>query len=171
MVRESTQQKLSRNRPPRVQITYDVEVGGAIETKELPFVMGVLGDFSGQPKDPLPKVKDRKFINIDRDNFNEVLKGMSPRLQIQVDNRLKDDGTQLGVELQFKKIEDFEPESISEQVAPLKTLLDARKRLSDLRNKLAGNDKLEALLDDVVRDTEKLRSIARGDGAQVEGGK
>jgi len=171
MVRESTQQKLSRNRPPRVQITYDVEVGGAIETKELPFVMGVLGDFSGQPKDPLPKVKDRKFINIDRDNFNEVLKGMSPRLQIQVDNRLKDDGTQLGVELQFKKIEDFEPESIAEQVAPLKTLLDARKRLSDLRNKLAGNDKLEALLDDVVRDTEKLRSIARGDSAQVEGGK
>jgi type VI secretion system protein ImpB len=171
MVRESTQQKLSRNRPPRVQITYDVEVGGAIETKELPFVMGVLGDFSGQPKDPLPKVKERKFINIDRDNFNEVLKGMSPRVQMQVDNRLKDDGTQLGVELQFKKLEDFEPENVVEQVAPLKTLLDARKRLSDLRNKLAGNDKLEALLDDVVRDTEKLRSIAQGRKAQDEGGK
>ena len=171
MARESTQQKLSRNRPPRVQITYDVEVGGAIETKELPFVMGVLGDFSGQPKEPLPKVKERKFINIDRDNFNEVLKGMSPRLQIQVDNRLKDDGTQLGVELQFKKLEDFEPENVVEQVAPLKTLLDARKRLSDLRNKLAGNDKLEALLDDVVRDTEKLRSIAQGRSTQDEGGK
>ena len=171
MVRESTQQKLSRNRPPRVQITYDVEVGGAIETKELPFVMGVLGDFSGQPKDPLPKVKERKFINIDRDNFNEVLKGMSPRVQMQVDNRLKDDGTQLGVELQFKKLEDFEPENVVEQVAPLKTLLDARKRLSDLRNKLDGNDKLEALLDDVVRDTEKLRSIAQGRKAQDEGGK
>jgi len=171
MVRESTQQKLSRNRPPRVQITYDVEVGGAIETKELPFVMGVLGDFSGQPKDPLPKVKERKFINVDRDNFNEVLKGMGPRLQIQVDNRLKDDGTQLGVELQFKKLEDFEPENIVEQVAPLKTLLDARKRLSDLRNKLAGNDKLEALLDDVVRDTEKLRGIAQGRSAHEEGGK
>ena len=171
MVRESTQQKLSRNRPPRVQITYDVEVGGAIETKELPFVMGVLGDFSGQPKEPLPKVKERKFINIDRDNFNEVLKGMNPRLQVQVDNRLKDDGTQLGVELQFKKLEDFEPENIVEQVAPLKTLLDARKRLSDLRNKLAGNDKLEALLDDVVRDTEKLRTIAQGRGTQEEGGK
>jgi type VI secretion system protein ImpB len=171
MVRESTQQKLSRNRPPRVQITYDVEVGGAIETKELPFVMGVLGDFSGQPKEPLPKVKERKFINVDRDNFNEVLKGMSPRLQVQVDNRLKDDGSQLGVELQFKKLEDFEPENVVEQVAPLKTLLDARKRLSDLRNKLAGNDKLEALLDDVVRDTEKLRSIAQGRKAQDEGGK
>ena len=172
MVRErGLQQKLSRNRPPRVQITYDVEVGGAIETKELPFVMGVLGDFSGQPKDPLPKVKERKFINIDRDNFNEVLKGMSPRVQMQVDNRLKDDGTQLGVELQFKKLEDFEPENVVEQVAPLKTLLDARKRLSDLRNKLAGNDKLEALLDDVVRDTEKLRSIAQGRKAQDEGGK
>ena len=161
MVRESTQQKLSRNRPPRVQITYDVEVGGAIETKELPFVMGVLGDFSGQPKDPLPKVKDRKFINIDRDNFNEVLKGMSPRLQIQVDNRLKDDGTQLGVELQFKKIEDFEPESIAEQVAPLKTLLDARKRLSDLRNKLAGNDRLEDVLSDVLSNTEKLKQLGQ----------
>jgi type VI secretion system protein ImpB len=148
-----------------------VEVGGAIETKELPFVMGVLGDFSGQPKDPLPKVKERKFINIDRDNFNEVLKGMSPRVQMQVDNRLKDDGTQLGVELQFKKLEDFEPENVVEQVAPLKTLLDARKRLSDLRNKLAGNDKLEALLDDGVRDTEKLRSIAQGRKAQDEGGK
>jgi len=171
MVRESTQQKLSRNRPPRVQITYDVEVGGAIETKELPFVMGVLGDFSGQPKEPLPKVKERKFINVDRDNFNEVLKGMSPRLQVQVDNRLKDDGSQLGVELQFKKLEDFEPENVVEQVAPLKALLDARKRLSDLRNKLAGNDKLEALLDDVVRDTEKLRSIAQGRGAHEEGGK
>ena len=171
MARESTQQKLSRNRPPRVQITYDVEVGGANETKELPFVMGVLGDFSGQPKEPLPKVKERKFINIDRDNFNEVLKGMSPRVQMQVDNRLKDDGTQLGVELQFKKLEDFEPENVVEQVAPLKTLLDARKRLSDLRNKLAGNDKLEALLDDVVSDTEKLRSIAQGRKAQDEGGK
>jgi type VI secretion system protein ImpB len=146
-------------------------VGGAIETKELPFVMGVLGDFSGQPKDPLPKVKERKFINIDRDNFNEVLKGMGPRLQMQVDNRLKDDGTQLGVELQFKKMDDFEPENIVEQVAPLKTLLDARKRLSDLRNKLAGNDKLEELLDGVVRDTEKLRSIAQGRSAQEEGGK
>ena len=171
MARESSQQKLSRNRPPRVQITYDVEVGGAIETKELPFVMGVLGDFSGQPKDPLPKVKERKFINIDRDNFDEVLKGMSPRIQMQVDNRLKDDGTQLGMELQFKKMEDFEPENVAEQVAPLKALLDARKRLSDLRNKLAGNDKLEALLDDVVRDTEKLRTIAQGRGAHEEGGK
>jgi type VI secretion system protein ImpB len=90
---------------------------------------------------------------------------------MQVDNRLKDDGTQLGVELQFKKLEDFEPENVVEQVAPLKTLLDARKRLSDLRNKLAGNDKLEALLDDVVRDTEKLRSIAQGRKAQDEGGK
>jgi len=171
MARESSQQKLSRNRPPRVQITYDVEVGGAIETKELPFVMGVLGDFSGQPKDPLPKVKERKFINIDRDNFDEVLKGMSPRIQMQVDNRLKDDGSQLGMELQFKKMEDFEPENVAEQVAPLKALLDARKRLSDLRNKLAGNDKLEALLDDVVRDTEKLRTIAQGRGAHEEGGK
>ena len=97
MAKESTQKKLSRVRPPRVQITYDVEIGDAIETKELPFVLGVLGDYSGNPKVPLPKLKERKFVEIDRDNFDEVLKGGAPRLAIRVENRLKDDGTQMGM--------------------------------------------------------------------------
>jgi type VI secretion system protein ImpB len=160
MANESTQKKLSRVRPPRVQITYDVEVGDAIETKELPFVLGVLGDYSGNPKDPLPKMKERKFVDIDRDNFDDVLKGVKPRLQLRVDNRLKNDDTQVGVELHFEKLEDFEPQHIVNQVEPLRKLLDVRTRLSDLRNKITGNDKLEELLDEIVRDTEKLKQIS-----------
>ena len=159
MGKESTQKKLSRVRPPRVQITYDVEIGDAIETKELPFVLGVLGDYSGHSKEPLPKMKDR-------DNFDEVLKGMAPRLAMKVDNALKDDGTQLGVELNFENLSDFEPQNVVRQIDPLNQLLEARTRLADLRNKLAGNDKLEELLDEVVRDTEKLRQI----GGKKEGG-
>ncbi len=160
MAKESTQKKLSRVRPPRVQITYDVEVGDAIETKELPFVLGVLADLSGQPKEPLPKLKERKFVQIDRDNFDDVLKGTAPRLALRVDNKLQNDGTQLSVDLDFEKLEDFEPTAIVNQVAPLKQLLDMRAKLSDLRNKVMGNEKLEEILDDVLRDTEKLREIA-----------
>lgn len=161
MASESTQKKLSRVRPPRVQITYDVEIGDAIETKELPFVMGVLGDYSGHSKDPLPKLKDRKFVQIDRDNFDDVLKGIAPRLAMKVNNRLKDDDSQLGMELNFNKLEDFEPQNVVEQIEPLRKLLEARSRLADLRNKLAGNDKLEELLDEIVRDAEKLREISQ----------
>ena len=160
MAKESTQKKLSRVRPPRVQITYDVEVGDAIETKELPFVLGVLADLSGQPKEPLPKLKERKFVQIDRDNFDDVLKGTAPRLALRVDNKLKNDGTQLSIDLDFEKLEDFEPTAIVNQVAPLKQLLEMRAKLSDLRNKVMGNEKLEEILDDVLRDTEKLRAIA-----------
>lgn len=160
MANESTQKKLSRVRPPRVQITYDVEVGDAIETKELPFVLGVLGDYSGNPKDPLPKMKERKFVEIDRDNFDDVLKGAKPRLQLRVDNQLAKDGTQLGVELNFEKLEDFEPQRVVNQVEPLKKMLEIRTRLSDLRNKITGNDKLEELLDEIVHDTEKLKHIS-----------
>jgi type VI secretion system protein ImpB len=160
MANESTQKKLSRVRPPRVQITYDVEVGDAIETKELPFVLGVLGDYSGNPKEPLPKMKERKFVEIDRDNFDDVLKGVKPRLQLRVDNQLAKDDTQIGVELNFEKLEDFEPQRIVNQVEPLKKMLEIRTRLSDLRNKITGNDKLEELLDEIVRDTEKLKQIS-----------
>ena len=159
MAKESTQQKLSRVRPPRVQITYDVEIGDAIETKELPFVLGVLGDYSGQPKTELPKLKERKFVAVDRDNFDEALKGMAPRLTLQVDNTLKGDDSRLSVELNFNKLEDFEPQRIVGQVDPLRQLLEIRTRLSDLRNKIIGNDKLEALLDEIVRDSEKLEAI------------
>lgn len=160
MAKESTQKKLSRVRPPRVQITYDVEIGDAIETKELPFVLGVIGDYSGQPEQPLPKLKERKFVEIDRDNFDDVLKGMAPRLQMRVANRLRDDGSELAVELRFKELKDFEPQRIVEQVEPLRQLLEIRTRLADLRNKITGNDRLEELLDAVVRDTEKLRALS-----------
>jgi type VI secretion system protein ImpB len=160
MGKESTQKKLSRVRPPRVQITYDVEVGDAIETKELPFVLGVLGDYAGNPAEPLPKLKDRKFIDIDRDNFDDVLKGIEPRLLLSIENRLKKDESQMGVELKFGKLEDFEPQNIVNQIEPLKKLLDVRTKLSDLRNKITGNDKLEELLDAIVRDTEKLKQIS-----------
>jgi type VI secretion system protein ImpB len=161
MSKESTQKKLSRVRPPRVQITYDVEIGETLETKELPFVMGVVGDYSGHSKDPLPKLKERKFVQIDSDNFDDALKGMAPRLALKVDNKLKNDDSQLSVEINFSELADFEPQNVVQQISPLKQLLDARTRLADLRNKLAGNDKLEELLDDVLRDTEKLRQISQ----------
>ncbi len=159
MAKESTQKKLSRVRPPRVQITYDVEIGDAIETKELPFVLGVLGDYSGNPTAPLPKLKERKFVDIDRDNFDDVLKGVAPRLAFRVENTLKNDGTQMGMELNFSKLEDFEPQNVVSQVEPLKRLLEVRTRLSDLKNKISGNDKFEELLDEIMRDTEKLKKI------------
>lgn len=168
MGKESTQKKLSRVRPPRVQITYDVEIGDAIETKELPFVMGVLGDYSGNPVKPLPKVKDRKFVAIDRDNFDDVLKGMAPRFAGRVENKLKNDGSQLSVDLNFSQLEDFEPQNVIKQVEPLKKLLELRSKLADLRNKLIGNDKLEELLDDIVRDTEKLNQLNAGREANKE---
>lgn len=162
MAKESTQNKLSRVRPPRVQITYDVEIGDAKETKELPFVLGVLGDYSGHGTQALPKLKERKFVQIDRDNFDDVLKGMAPRLTMRVDNKLKDDGSALSVGLEFSELNDFEPQRLVAQIAPLQQLLEARQRLADLRNKLVANDRLEELLDDVLRDTEKLRQLSGG---------
>ena len=143
--RESLQKKLDRVRPPRVQITYDVEVGDAIEMKELPFVLGVMGDFVGKPEEALPGLKQRKFVEIDPDNFNAVLAGMKPRLAYTIENKLQDDGSKMGVELNFKNIEDFEPDQIVQQVEPLRKLVEARQKLSDLRSKMDGNDKLETM--------------------------
>lgn len=161
MARQSAQHKLDRVRPPRVQITYDVEIGGAIELKELPFVVGVLGDFTGQPEQPLPKLKDRKFVEVNPDNFDNVLEGMKPHLSFAVENKLSDDpnAAQLKVDLRFRKMEDFEPGNVARQVKPLKELLDLRTRLSDLRGNLQGNDKLEEVLLDAVGNTEKLNKL------------
>ncbi len=171
MPAESTQHKLDRIRSPRVHLTYDVEVGGAIQMKELPFVVGVLADLSGKPDEPLPKMKDRKFIEIDRDNFNKVLAGMKPRLAYQVDNTLQDDGSKLNVELRFQSMDDFEPEQVVRQVEPLRKLLEARNRLVNLRDKMDGNDTLEALLQDVVNSTDALKKLSdeTGRGAKTEG--
>jgi type VI secretion system protein ImpB len=161
MARESTQHKLDRVRSPRVHITYDVETGGAIELKELPFVVGVLGDFTGQPTEPLPKLKDRKFVEVNPDNFDTVLEGMKPHLAFSVENKLSDesDAPNLKIDLNFKSMEDFEPENVARQVKPLKELLDLRQRLADLRGSLQGNDKLEELLLDAVGNTEKLDKL------------
>ena len=168
MAKQSTQHKLDRVRPPRVHVTYDVEVGDAIEIKELPFVMGVLGDFTGQPTEPLAKLKDRKFVEVNPDNFDSVLEGMKPHLSFAVENKLSEDSDapQLKVDLHFKSLEDFEPQNVAKQVKPLKELLDLRTRLSDLRGSLQGNDKLEELLLDAVGDKNKLDKLKKeiGDG-------
>ena len=161
---ESLQHTLDRVRSPRVQITYDVEVGDAIEMKEIPFVVGVLADLSGKPDEPLPKVKDRKFVEIDRDNFNQVLSGMKPRLAYRVDNKLTDDDSKMAVELRFKSLDDFHPERVAEQVTPVRKLVEARKRLSDLLAKLDGNDKLDELLQDVLASTDSIEKLGKEAG-------
>ena len=166
--KESLQHKLDRVRPPRVQITYDVEVGGALELKELPFVVGVLGDFVGKPDEPLPALKNRKFVEIDPDNFNQVLSGMKPRLTFSTENKLQDDGSKLGVELKFNSIEDFEPDNIAQQVDPLRKLIEARQKLSDLRSKMDGNEKLENMLNDVLADADKQKELSAALG--LDGG-
>lgn len=171
MARESTQQKLSRVRPPRVHITYDVEVGDAIEIKELPFVLGVLGDFTGMPEQPLPRLRDRKFTEINPDNFDKVLEGMAPHLSYAIENKLSEDpdSGQLRVDLKFRSLDDFEPENVAKQVKPLRELLELRTKLSDLRGSLMGNDKLEQMLLDAVNDSDKLEKL-RGELGGGQGG-
>jgi type VI secretion system protein ImpB len=161
---ESVQKRLQKVRAPRVQMTYDVEIGDAIENKELPFVVGVLGDFGNDPDVPKKRLKDRKFVNVDADNFDEVLGGVAPATSFRVQNHLSPEGGEFAVQLQFKQMEDFRPEAVVQQVAPLKGLLDARAKLADLRNKLAGNDKLEDLLNDVLTNTEKLDGLRKDSG-------
>jgi len=169
--KESLQHKLDRVRPPRVHITYDVEVGGAIELKELPFVVGVMGDFVGKPEEPLPALKNRKFVEIDPDNFNQVMAGMKPRVSYSVDNKLQNDGTKVGVDVKFNSLEDFDPDNVVQQIEPLRKLVEARQKLSDLRSKMDGNDKLESLLNDVVSSTDKQKQLSDAlgiDGAKEE---
>ena len=166
---DSTQHKLDRVRPPRVHITYDVEIGDAVEQKEIPFVVGVLGDLSGKPENPLPPLKERKCVEIDRDNFNGVLEGMKPRLVYKVDNRIEDNDTKIGLELNFKSMDDFHPEKIAQQVEPIRKLVEARNKLYNLLGKLDGNDKLETLLQDVISNTDKLEKIHKESSKTDEG--
>jgi type VI secretion system protein ImpB len=163
MARESTQHKLDRVRSPRVQITYDVEIGDAIELKELPFVLGVLGDFTGQPTEPLARLKDRKFVEVNPDNFDQVLESMRPHLAFSVENKLSEDPNagNLKVDLHFKSLDDFAPENVARQVRPLKELLDLRSRMQDLRGNLQGNDKLEEMLRTSVADKDKLAQLRK----------
>jgi type VI secretion system protein ImpB len=166
---ESIFDKKGRVRPPRVHITYEVEKNGAMVLKELPFVVGVLADLSGQPKEPLAKLKERKFVEIDRDNFDDVLKAQRPRVAMKVDNTLKGDGSQLSVELEFKKLADFEPEQVVRQVQPLNDLLEVRNKLRDLLSRTEGNDRLEELLDAIISKPdvrEKLAALGGGKGSE-----
>ena len=173
---ESTQHKLSRIRPPRVQITYDVEIGDAIQMKELPLVVGILADLAGKPEEPMPVLKERKFVEIDRDNFNQVLASLAPRLAFQVPNRLEEpedesEGSQLNVELKFKNLDEFHPGQLVQQIEPLRKLADARQRLVDLMAKLDGNDDLDSLLQQVAANTEKQEELKKLTAkAEEEGG-
>ena len=159
--KESVQKRLQKVRPPRVQMTYEVEIGDARENKELPFVVGVIGDFGGNPALAKTALKDRNFVKVDIDSFDEVLKGVAPVATFRVPNHLSYEGGSFAVALQFESMEDFRPESVVRQVAPLAALLDARTKLADLRNKLAGNDKLEDILSEVLGNTEKLGALRK----------
>ena len=157
MAKESLQKKVGRVRPPRVHITYDVQVGDAIEKRDLPFVVGVMADLSGNPDQPLPPIAKRKFVQVDRDNINDVMKKIGPRLAFKVPNRLSEDDTKLNVELRFESMDDFQPAKIAEQVTPLRKLLELRNSLANLRASLIGNEKLENLLQEVIQNQELLR--------------
>ena len=156
---ESVHRKLERVRPPRVHITYDVETGDAIQMKELPFVMGVLADLSGQPADPLPRLRDRKFVEVTPDNFDDVLKKMQPRLTYKVENKLSAEAGKIGVELNFESLDDFSPDRVAQQVEPLRKLLELRQQLADLRGSLQGNDKLDEILQATINDAERLGKL------------
>jgi type VI secretion system protein ImpB len=164
---ESLQHKLDRVRSPRVHITYDVETGGAIEKKELPFVMGVFGDFTGQPEEALPRLKDRKFTEVNPDNFDSVLAAMKPHLAFSVENKISEDPEvgQVRVNLKFRSMDDFEPTQVAKQIKPLNDLLELRTKLSDLRGTLQGNDKLDDLLQAALRDSAQLDKL-KGEIAQ-----
>lgn len=158
---ESTQKKLNRVRKPRVHITYDVEENGAQVRKELPFVVGVMGDFSGNnPEKKPPSLKERKFVNIDRDNFDDVMAKMTPGLKLKVEDKLKNDGSEMAVDLQFRSMSDFDPAAVVNQVKPLREMLEARNKLRDLLSKADAEEDLEAKLEEILQSTESVEKIA-----------
>ncbi|ENV49854.1 putative protein ImpB [Acinetobacter junii CIP 107470 = MTCC 11364] len=158
--RESVQKKLQRIRPPRVQLTYDVEVGDGKESKELPFVVGVMGDFSAASELDKTKLKDKKFINVDLDNIDEVMESLAPRAAFDVENTLTDEGGRMSIDLTFNSMEDFRPEQVVQQIDPLRKLVEARERLTDLRNKISNSERLEDLLDEVLKNTDQVRQLS-----------
>ncbi len=171
----SIHDKLKRVRKPRVHITYEVETEGAVVEKELPFVVGVMGDFSGDPTEPLKPVRDRKFIQIDRDNISDVMKRMTPGLNMRVENTLQGDGSEMAVQLKFESMDDFEPANVARQVEPLRKLLETRDRLRDLLTKVDRSEDLEGVLEQVLQNTEELKKLSAelgvdAGGQQPEGG-
>jgi len=156
----SIHQKLNRVRKPRVHITYDVETEGAEVQRELPFIVGVMGDFSGDPTSPLRPLADRKFIQIDRDNFNDVMAGMNPGLKLKVDNKLSEEGGEMSVDLKFNSLDDFEPARVAQQVPALRALMETRAKLRDLMSKVDRSDELENLLEQVLKNEDELKSLS-----------
>jgi len=165
----SIHDKLQRVRKPRVHITYDVETEGAEIQRELPFVVGIMGDFSGDPTAPLRPLADRKFTQIDRDNFNDVMASMNPGLKLKVDNKLADDGTQMAVDLKFNSIEDFEPARVAQQVPALAALMETRAKLRDLMSKVDRSEELENLLEQVLKSESELAALSGQLGIKKEG--
>ncbi len=157
----STQKKVERVRPPRINISYEVETGGAIEMKELPFLMGVMGDFTGHPSEPLEKLKDRKFVEVTPDNFDDVLASMKPHLGFAVENKLSEDADapKLAVDLNFRSLDDFSPDKVAQQVKPLRELLELRTELANLRANLQTNEKLDEVLQETLGDTDKMSKL------------
>jgi type VI secretion system protein ImpB len=171
MPKESLQKKVGRVRPPRVHITYDVQVGDAIEKRDLPFVVGVLADLSGMPEKALPPIAKRKFVLIDRDNVNDVMKKIGPRLAFKVPNRLSEDDTKINCELRFESMDDFQPAKIAQQITPLRKLLELRNSLANLRSSLIGNEKLDNLLQEVIQSQELLQQAGSEAGIRPGGEK
>lgn len=157
---DSIHDKLKRVRKPRVHITYDLETNGAVVEKEIPFVMGVMGDYSGDNLDSKKPLKERKFSQIDRDNFNDIMGKVNPQLKMKVQNALENDGSEMSVNLDFKSMEDFEPHKIVEQVEPLRKLMETRNKLRDLLTKADRSEDLEAILEDVLSNTNALSALS-----------
>jgi type VI secretion system protein ImpB len=157
---ESVHQKLTRVRKPRVHITYEVETEGAEVLKDLPFIVGVMGDFSGDPTSKLQPLRDRKFVGIDRDNFNEVMQKSTPGLNFRVENTMKGDGSELPVQLKFESMDDFAPAKVAQQIEPLKKLLETRDKLRDLLTKIDHSDKLENIIDQVMKNKDDFEKLA-----------
>lgn len=166
----SVHDKLNRVRKPRVHITYDVETEGAQQERELPFVMGVMGDFSGDPTSPLQPMADRKFVQIDRDNFNDVMARMTPGVNLKVDNKLSEEGGQMGVNLKFRGIEDFEPARVAQQVPALRALMETRQKLRDLMSKVDRSDELEGLLEQVLKSENDMKALQNQLGIEPKEG-
>lgn len=166
----SVHDKLGRVRKPRVHISYDVETEGAAVERELPFIMGVLGDFAGDPSEPLKPVAERKFVQIDRDNFNDVMARIAPGLNLKVDNTLADDGSQMAVSLKFRSLDDFDPQNVAQQVPALKAMLETRAKLRDLMSKADRSEELEQLLEQVLQDEAKLKELSSQLGLDKKGG-
>lgn len=157
---DSIHDKLKRVRKPRVHITYDLETNGSVVEKEIPFVMGVMGDYSGDNTEGKKSLKERKFSQIDRDNFSEVMSKVNPQLRMKVENLLEGDGSEMSVNLDFKNMDDFEPHRIVEQLEPLKKLMDTRNKLRDLLTKADRSEELESILEDVLSNTNALSSLS-----------